>query len=348
MVELFTQKFVQSNSDVIIAVVGQLTFSEQQLLLRIKKEQLKGNKRLIVLHNLYNFEKRSQVEDHINNILKKSQTFTLEEKHYVEFVIEETVKPTEVNDVYYHENEKGNSIEHLIFARDDTEAGDFYNTSSKRFLRELLTATTSINRIDLIKKIQLFLKGILENEIQKDYINYSNNKIFVDESYPNPIIFKKIQVDSLSVMSFYGRAYQPKFKYYVIPRDSAPECIKEKLKSNAEAAEREMIFVVIIDIPSLKKTKKGTIPIPRIDNDDGLTYVTIKGKRSIKEVTTEKRISKNSSAMTERDYKLTFIVNAEDIFLNTAILIEQTYEKGMLTFYYAYHDLNNDKGEDLN
>ena len=68
-------------------------------------------------------------------------------------MIEETVKPTEVNDVYYHENEKGNSIEHLIFARDDTEAGDFYNTSSKRFLRELVTATTSINRIDLIKKI---------------------------------------------------------------------------------------------------------------------------------------------------------------------------------------------------
>ena len=68
MVELFTQNFVLSNSDVIIAVVGQLTFSEQQLLLRIKKEQLKGNKRLIVLHNLYNFEKKSQVEDHINNI----------------------------------------------------------------------------------------------------------------------------------------------------------------------------------------------------------------------------------------------------------------------------------------
>lgn len=191
-------------------------------------------------------------------------------------------------------------------------------------------------------------KDILENEIQKDYINYSNNKIFVDESYPNPIIFKKIQVDSLSVMSFYGRAYQPKFEYYVIPRDSAPECIKEKLKSNAEAAEREMIFVVIIDIPSLKKTKKGTIPIPIIDSNDGLTYVAIKGKRSIKEVTTEKRISQNSSAMTERDYKLTFIVNAEDIFLNTAILIAQTYEKGMLTFYYAYHDLNSDKGEDLN
>ena len=32
---------------------------------------------------------------------------------------------------------------------------------------------------------------------------------------------------------------------------------------------------------------------------------------------------------------------------NFAILIEQTYEKGVLTFYYAYHDLNKDKGEDL-
>ena len=45
VVELFTQRFVLSNSDVIIAVVSQLTFTEQQMLIRIKKEQLKGNKK---------------------------------------------------------------------------------------------------------------------------------------------------------------------------------------------------------------------------------------------------------------------------------------------------------------
>ena len=39
IVEYFTQRFILTYSNVIIAVVGQLTFSEQQLLIKIKNEK---------------------------------------------------------------------------------------------------------------------------------------------------------------------------------------------------------------------------------------------------------------------------------------------------------------------
>lgn len=351
VVELFTQKFVLSNSDVIIAVVSQLTFTEQQLLIRIKKEQLKGNKKLLVLHNLYNFTTKQQVEDHIKNILLKSQTFSLEEKHYIRF--DTTEKSLNENDIYYHENENGKSIEHLIFARDDTEAGKYYNESSKRFLRELVTSTTNTNKIDLVKKMQLFLRGmskdIFENEISKDYIKFDNNKIYIDENYPTPIVLKKIQVDSLSVASFYGKAYQPNYEYYVLPKEEAPEAVRNKItQMGDEVAGREKVFVLIIDIPALKKTKKGTIPIPHIDIDDGITYVTLKGKRTVQKVRRENQIAQNGGGIIEGDFKMNLVIFPDDIFLNTSVLIDHSYERGVLTYYYAYHDLHSDKGEDLN
>lgn len=351
IVELFTQKFVLSNSDVIIAVVGQLTFTEQQLLIRIKKEQLKGNKKLLVLHNLYNFTTKQQVEDHIKNILLKSQTFSLEEKHYIRF--DTTEKSPNENDIYYHENENGKSIEHLIFARDDTEAGKYYNESSKRFLRELVTSTTNTNKIDLVKKMQLFLRGmskdIFENEISKEYIKFDNNKIYIDENYPTPIVLKKIQVDSLSVASFYGKAYEPNYEYYVLPKEEAPEAIQNKItQMGDEVAGREKVFVLIIDIPALKKTKKGTIPIPHIDIDDGITYMTLKGKRTVQKVRRENQIAQNGGGIIEGDFKMNLVIFPDDIFLNTSVLIDHSYERGVLTYYYAYHDLHSDKGEDLN
>ena len=95
------------------------------------------------------------------------------------------------------------------------------------------------------------------------------------------------------------------------------------------------------------KTKKGKYPLPQIDIDDGITYFTFKGKREIKHISQEKRIAQNVNGIVEGDFKLNFSINSDEIFLNTAILINQTYDRGVLTFYYAFHDLTNDKGEDL-
>ena len=80
LIEVFILKYVLDYSNIIIAVVGQLTYSEQQLLLRIKRENLK--KKIIIVHNLLYLDTKKQVTDYINNVLKQSLTFDIDEKNY--------------------------------------------------------------------------------------------------------------------------------------------------------------------------------------------------------------------------------------------------------------------------
>ena len=73
--ELFLQNYIINNSDILIIVVGILTYSEQKLLNRIKIEFLKLrnknkiDKPLFIIHNLMTYETVGQVEEYINDYL---------------------------------------------------------------------------------------------------------------------------------------------------------------------------------------------------------------------------------------------------------------------------------------
>ena len=79
--ELFLQDYIIYNSDVLIIVVGILTYSEQKTLNKIKtklkneKSKIKPN--LFIIHNLMNFTSIFQVETYIKETLLKCSTFQL-------------------------------------------------------------------------------------------------------------------------------------------------------------------------------------------------------------------------------------------------------------------------------
>ena len=68
-----------NNSDILITVVGLLTFQEQKFLNKIKGEisKLKSEKSLFVIHNLMTYTTKEQVKKYINNTLMNSATFEL-------------------------------------------------------------------------------------------------------------------------------------------------------------------------------------------------------------------------------------------------------------------------------
>jgi len=65
--ELFLQNYIINNSDVLIAVLGILTYSEQKLLMKIKKEieRSKLNIPLFIIHNLMPYTEVEQVNKYI-------------------------------------------------------------------------------------------------------------------------------------------------------------------------------------------------------------------------------------------------------------------------------------------
>lgn len=127
--EYLIQSFVVTYSNILIVVVGQLTFQDQKLLNRIKSEH--SDKDIYFIHNLFNFTQISQVKEYISNTLEKSLTFLLKE----EKLPEEVCNPKgSVNDTYFLEDSmdtpRNNVMVHLLLALESSEAGNFYNTST--------------------------------------------------------------------------------------------------------------------------------------------------------------------------------------------------------------------------
>ena len=165
ILEVFIQKYVLAYSDIIIAVVGQLTYSEQQLLLRIKRENTK--KTIFIVHNLLNLETKQQVTDYIDNVLKKSLTFQIDETSMTNLDENKKVDGTVLNQTYYYEDYtdnndflKLNTIEHLIMAKEGTEAGNYYNQSAIDFLSTSITTTTKLKKYSVIATIKKYLHNM--------------------------------------------------------------------------------------------------------------------------------------------------------------------------------------------
>ena len=122
--ELFLQDYIIYNSDVLIIVVGILTYSEQKTLNKIKtklkKEKSKIKPSLFIIHNLMNFTTIKQVETYIEETLLKCSTFQLVKDSPIN-----TQKEVQ-NIVFFHEKNTDPKIIHLIFANEYSEAGRYY------------------------------------------------------------------------------------------------------------------------------------------------------------------------------------------------------------------------------
>ena len=85
MTELFLQNFIIRSSDILLLVVGKLTYSEQLLINKIKHEGKRLKKdRIFIVHNLQEFSIVKEVENYITNILLNCSTFNLKKNKIVD------------------------------------------------------------------------------------------------------------------------------------------------------------------------------------------------------------------------------------------------------------------------
>ena len=212
--ELFLQNFIIKYSDILILILGKLTINEQKLLLKVNShiKNLNRKEALIVIHNLKEFETRKQVEDYLNEILKKSSTFSLEENFDINLENEESGwKPL-------FEPKSDPKIYHLIYAKKGTEAGDYYNDKAIKYIYQLISLITDKESFDPIECIKNYFseisETILENPIGKAELMYNEDlidkndekdcknkitKIMLKEQ-KKEIILKKCLIDELGIV----------------------------------------------------------------------------------------------------------------------------------------------------
>jgi len=77
LTESFLQNIIINESNMLLILIGNLTYPEQKLLNKIRKETKNKKQNLYVIHNLQTFTEKAQVEKYIQETLLKSATFRL-------------------------------------------------------------------------------------------------------------------------------------------------------------------------------------------------------------------------------------------------------------------------------
>ena len=227
MTEYFLQRFVLTQANILLVLVGQLTYTDQKFLNRVKKEC--GDKRIFIIHNLKNLEEISQVRDYIKDTLKLSLTFKLKANNMIIFD-DITEKDKENNNyIYYTEefndddddnNQVQQDIVHLIMAKEDTEAGKYYNKTTIDYIKNQIVVFVGIKKFPIVEKIKEFLfkvsKDIMEEPIDKiDKIIIEDKFIKLSAEEGKEFKLKKCLIDELGMNLFVGTKYKPKYRYFI-------------------------------------------------------------------------------------------------------------------------------------
>ena len=209
LVELFLQNYIIHNSDILIVVLGILTYSEQKILNRIKIElkRAKLNKTLYVIHNLLTYTTINQVKNYINDTLLNSATFNLEEK----------IKFEGNKGICFFEKNSNPQIFHLIFANEYSDAGKYYNEYTLSFVKTSFDKITNYQGFDVIETIKKRFE-----EVSKEFIENLKEKIEFDPNSrdtiklikPKEIILKRCYIDELGFSNLRANGFEPNYNYY--------------------------------------------------------------------------------------------------------------------------------------
>jgi hypothetical protein len=225
--EILLSDFIIKESNVLIAVVEQLSFAEQEMLRalieRLKQKEVDNidKRKLIVIHNLMNIKEPGDIEKFVNNILLKSLTFSLE-KQFVEdpknsiYNLNIYIQTTENNEQSI--NDKKLDIVHLVIGNDDCEeVRTKYNEPAFQYIRDYIKID-SLRCFDILEAFKNFIidnskKFMKDNYFTPDSLEIGKKqlkKVYIDKEKKCPPEEKivipiklKDKIDTINLKSFY-------------------------------------------------------------------------------------------------------------------------------------------------
>ena len=315
----FIINFVLKKSNFIICIVGLLEYNDQKLINKLKlkdeeyKKEYKQFKKIFVIHNLKELSTKDEVMNYINNILLKSLTFNLSEK---DGNLAQNLSNANYNTKYYIEKNSNKELEiyHLIIAKENTEAGNYYNESTYKFIIEQYNSFHSFIKFDMIKEIkeeiQLISKNILTKEIKSlDDFENSDNKI----KLKNKFEFYHNDDEDINT-DFSYLTLKPKYSYY-------------KIKNNSQ-------LLIIIEMPGQIMEQKfvcGKKP------KNGYYLMTFSGKKVInfpENLEEQKKAGSYFSNIDIGEFSETIKINVVNFQLASTKFISESEKAGIYKYYF--------------
>ena len=218
--EFFLQKFIIWKSDILILVVGNISLTEQKLLSRIKAEveSMDNNKQIYVIHNLKDYSTEEQINDYIENTLKKLYKIEIEE-----ILRQKIIKDNKNIDNCFNKYfvEKGKKVIHLIFINDFSEKANYYNSPTIEFIQKEIEVIKTRNKFSIIEDCKNFIVKISE-EIMEENPRLNNLVTEEGETFDKIILkneskgitLKKFVVDEMGY-TLNNDSNTPKYSYYI-------------------------------------------------------------------------------------------------------------------------------------
>ena len=221
---LFLQNFIIFYSDILLLVIDYLTFSEQKLINQVKNNIKRGNKfkKLIIIHNLKTYRTIKDIKYYINNVLLKSFSFNLRKNEKVT-----SKKVNIIKGEYFTESlEKYINIFHLIFAAENSEAGNYYNSFAKNFILTHFNNIADFSEFDVFENIKsnfslqskIYFEQIIKKEDFLSTKEIINRKLF-SLIKPKEIKIKCNLFEDLGLQVLEENYFEPKYSIVKTKKD---------------------------------------------------------------------------------------------------------------------------------
>lgn len=253
--ELFLQNFLIEQSDVILIVVGNLTFSDQMMIHRVVNEYTTNRgKRFIIVHNFASFISRQTTEEAVKTEIE--EIFDVRKQ----FFPAQATSPPNSNQTYYVNN-RFKEIVHVIMAMEGTDAGNYYNRTAVQFI--LGSLVQSSNR--RVFKIEQELKGYIQNNLPK-FIHCDPNK-------PLPIEYDE-----------HGQCFKlnlPSIRFKMVQFDALDRRFSNEVNEKApfELKATSNLVILNVELPGMKREEINQLVHHQcLKNKEGY-FVQVKGKK---------------------------------------------------------------------
>ena len=229
--ENFMQNLLIRNCKILIVVVNQLSLSEQIFLYNLKNEN--NYEKLIVIHNLFKFKQREDIENYLENTIVNSIFFDLTKNYFYDDESQDEIdEPYYFTEEIYQHGNKYEIIIHLILGNIDSNDLwiKYLNERTLDFLKYYLRVqheSDFLNIDDIIKK-----ELINENIIDKEQNIINSNNIKVDNiKKEDEYLIGKLSLDAQKYkknyndflfdnINFYFNEYIPNYMYYIDKKNS--------------------------------------------------------------------------------------------------------------------------------
>ena len=294
--EDFMKNLLIRNSKIIIVVVNQLSLAEQLFLFELKNEE--NYEQLFIIHNIFNFKQREEIENYIDNTIINSIYFDLS-KHYFDNYSEnqnETDRPFYFTEELMKNGREQAIITHLILG--DIESKDKwiknFNDKTLDFLKSNMRVCEAKDFFDIgnILEKELINENIIDEKTKLiDSINDKTN-VNINEEENLKGTLKLDNNKGSSETSEHDFVDNSNFNFMGF----SPEYIHYKDEINSEfVIEVECTGIEDKDISITAKQKKGKV------------FFNIKGKKIFPEELKKSQPAK----FNDKSFSINFSVNIE-------------------------------------